>query len=165
MLKQVDNLARQVDGRYATDEELQFLEQYVQSFHLRAQTYQALQAAESEIVTQVLSHIQTTQPDLLHHNQGDISHKWKKDTIRVLRYSAIAMLMNDPHTLKERFLLWFQSIMRAFGTQSSCDLTYKVMQDVVKQKLTPVQASLFCPVLELNRQVLGGTSRTASTEV
>ena len=84
-----------------------------------------------------------------------MSAKWKRDTFRVLRYSAVAMLVNDPDTLRERFLFWFQTIMKAFGAQKSCNATYEVMQQVVKQHLTPVQASLFCPILEINRQVLG----------
>jgi hypothetical protein len=158
MLKQADTLVRCVEGRYATDAELEFLEKYAQGFRLRVQTYQAIRASEAEIVDQVQSRLQTVAPGLLHYGNSDISQKWRKDTIRVLRYSAIAMLMNDPETLKERFLLWFQTIMRAFGAQPSCNQTYDIMQDVVKQKLTPLQASLVCPILELNRQVLADTS-------
>jgi hypothetical protein len=61
--------------------------------------------------------------------------------------------------LKEQFLYWFQTIMQAFGAQEVCDLTYKVMQDVVKQSLPLPVANLLCPILELNRSLLGVAGR------
>jgi hypothetical protein len=57
--------------------------------------------------------------------------------------------------LRERLLFWFQTIMRAFGAQRSCNVTYTIMQEVVKQHLTAEQASLFLPILEVNRRILG----------
>ena len=157
MLSQLEKLSMDADGRFATDEELAFVDAYVQSFSLRVQTYQTLQLVESAIVQQVEAKMRAIDPMLFHSGKEDVSAKWKRDTVRVLRYSAIAMLMDDPETLRERFLLWFQSIMRAFGAEKSCNATYEVMQQVVKQHLTPQQASMFCPILELNRVALGKT--------
>lgn len=155
MLSQLEKLSMDTDGRFASDEELAFVDAYVQSFSLRLQTYQTLQLVESAIVQQVEAKMRSIDPMLFHHGKEDVSTKWKRDTVRVLRYSAIAMLMDDPETLRERFLLWFQSIMKAFGAEKSCNATYEVMQQVVKQHLTPQQASMFCPILELNRVSLG----------
>ncbi|XHX79599.1 MAG: phycobilisome protein [Stenomitos frigidus ULC029] len=155
MLSQLEKLSLETDGRFATDEELAFVEAYAQSFSLRVQTYQTLQLVESAIVQQVEAKMRSIDPLLFQNGKDDVSAKWKRDTVRVLRYSAIAMLMDDPETLRERFLLWFQSIMKAFGAEKSCNATYEVMQQVVKQHLTPQQASVFCPILELNRVALG----------
>lgn len=158
MLSQLERLSLNAEGRYAADDELQFVSDYVQSFYLRVETYQKLQAAESAIVQQVQARIRAIDPNLLKNGNEDLSAKWKRDTVRVLRYSAVAMLLNDPDSLRDRLLVWMQTIMRAFGAQRSCDVTYQVMQDVVKQHLTPIQASLFCPILELNRRSLGVTA-------
>lgn len=155
MLSQFSHLSLQADGRYADDAELQFISDYTQSFHLRLQTYEKLQASESQIVQQVYDKIRVLNPHLFRLGNDDLSNKWKRDTIRTLRYSAAAMLVNDPATLEERFLSWFQTIMRSFGAQRSCDLTYQVMQEVVKQHLTVTQANLFCPILALNQRYLG----------
>jgi hypothetical protein len=155
MLSQFDRLSQLVDGRYATDDELHVISDYTNSFQLRLETYLKLQAAEVDIVQQVQARLKAIDPALFQNGHQDMTAKWRRDTIRALRYSATAMLVNDPETLKERFLLWFQTIMRAFGTQRTCDVTYKIMQDVVKQHLTSAQANLFCPFLELNRQFLG----------
>ncbi|PSB28963.1 phycobilisome protein [Stenomitos frigidus ULC18] len=155
MLSQLEKLSLDTDGRYASDEELQFVGDYMQSFSLRVQTYQKLQSAEAAIVQQVEAKMRSLDPSLFNSGNDDVSAKWKRDTVRVLRYSAVAMLMNDPETLRERFLFWFQTIMKAFGAQKSCNATYVAMQEVVQQHLTPIQASLFCPILEINRQTLG----------
>lgn len=155
MLNQMQRLSLDTEGRYATDEELSFLTDYARSFELRVQTYQKLQASEAAIVQQVQTKMRSIDSTLFHHGKDDITNKWKRDTLRVLRYSAVAMLMDDPETLRERFLLWFQTIMRAFGAQRSCNVTYTVMQEVVKQHLTTTQAALFLPILEVTRRMLG----------
>ena len=156
MLSQLQKLSRDAEGRYATDGELQFIQDYLHSYRLRLQTYQRLHELESTIVQQVYEKLRSREPALFLQTTGDLSVKWKRDTIRVLRYSAIALLLDDPETLRERLLYWMQTIMRAFGAQHSCKLTYEVMQEVVKQCLTPPQSALFCAILEVNGQMLGG---------
>lgn len=155
MLSQFECLSLAMDGRYATDLELQFIVDYVQSFQPRLQAYLKLQELESTLVQQTYNKMRSIDASLFNYGNADASLKWKQDTIRVLRYTAIAVLMNDPDTLRERFLLWFQTVMRAFGTQRSCDMTYRVLQSVVKQHLSPSEADVVCPILELNRCTLG----------
>jgi hypothetical protein len=158
MLSQMQSLGQVVDGRYATDEELQFFSDYLQSFNLRLSAYARLQVAEATIVQQVQAKLQSLDPTLLQSGSEDVTGKWRRDTIRVLRYSAIAMLLNDADWLRDRLLYWMQTVMKAFGAQRSCDVTYQLMQDAVRQHLTPLEARLFCPILELNRTLLGGAS-------
>lgn len=157
MLSQIKRLSLETEGQYATDSDLQFLRDYVKSYGQRVETYHRIQSAETLIVSQVQQYMMSQDPTLFQGGESDLTAKWKRDTVRVLRYSAVAMLLNDPETLQERFLLWFQTIMRAFGAQRSCNATYEAMQHVVRQHLTPVQASLFCPILEINRHLLGGS--------
>ena len=158
MLSQIQYVSQVADGRYATDEELQFISSYLQSFEVRLSAYTRLQGAEATIVQQVQIKLRSLDPTLLHSGAEDVTAKWRRDTIRVLRYSAIAMLLNDADWLRDRLLYWMQTVMKAFGAQRSCDATYQLMQDVVQQHLTPAEARLFCPILELNRALLGGTS-------
>ncbi|HEY9750352.1 MAG TPA: hypothetical protein V6C63_16835 [Allocoleopsis sp.] len=158
MLSQIQYFSQAVDGRYATDEELQFLSDYLQSFDLRLSAYTRLQGAEATIIQQVQTKLRSLDPTLLQNGSEDLTAKWRRDTIRVLRYSAVAMLLNDADWLRDRLLYWMQTVMKAFGAQRSCDATYQLMQEVVRQHLTPPEAQLFCPILELNRALLGGTS-------
>lgn len=158
MLSQLKRLSLEVDGRYASDAELQFMTEYVQSFNLRLQTYQKLQELETTILQQAYIKIRSIDPTIFVHGKEDLSSKWKRDTSRTFRHVAVAVLMNDPDTMREHLLLWFQTIVRAFSLERHCNLTYQVLQDVIKQHLTPPQASLICPLLELARRSLGTTA-------
>ncbi|MBT9312918.1 globin family protein [Leptothoe kymatousa] len=155
MLSHIETLIREVDGRYATDNELLFMQNYLQTARLRFNAYQKIQKSERAIIQQVKQKLKATEPQLLRRGKADISAKWQRDTVRVLRFCAHAMLVADEEGLEESLLLWFQSIMRAFKAQQSCDITYKTMQDVVRQYLTPQEAELFCPILARARRLLG----------
>lgn len=155
MLSQFNRLALDSDGRYANDLELRFIEDYLQSYQMRMNIYKKLQDAEQKIVQQVYNKLRAQDPSLLINKQQDMTAKWKRDTIRVLRYSAVTVLTDDTATFQERLLLWFQSIMRAFGAQRSCEMTYIVMQEVTQQHFTPEEYSYIAPVLDLNRTAFG----------
>lgn len=158
MLSQLRRLKLETEGRYATDAELQVLTDYVQSFKARLQAYEALQATEDKVVQEAMTTIATRYPEVFRRGGETLMSKWKNDTVRVWRYTAITVLMNDPTTFQECFLLWFQTIMRSFDTQKSCDITYSVMQDVAAHHLPSESLALVSPVLELNRQVLSQKS-------
>ncbi|MBF2074434.1 MAG: phycobilisome protein [Synechococcales cyanobacterium C42_A2020_086] len=158
MLSQFEHLRRETDGRYASDAELEFAIDYVRSFNLRVQTYLKLQEIEAALVQQTYLQMRALNPAWFVHGNTDVSAKWKRDTIRVLRYVAVAVLTHDPDTFRERMLLWFQTIMRAFGAQQSCSMTYQVLQDIIRQHLTAPQAELVCPLLEMSRRAFGAAS-------
>jgi len=155
MLSKLKQLGTKADGRYASDVELQFMDSYITSFDSRIEAYRCIKAAETEIVGAVLAKLQTSYPKLLLPKGEDMQGKWKQDTLRVLRYSAMTVLLDDPELLRQQFLYWFQSIMQAFGAQEACNITYLVMQDVVKDRLPKNIADLLCPILEINRDLLG----------
>jgi hypothetical protein len=155
MLSKLQQLGTDADGRYASDDELKFMDTYINSFEVRANAYRQIKAAEKEIVESVLTKLQKSQPRLLATRGEDIQNKWKQDTFRVLRHSAMTVLLDDPELLRQQFLYWFQTIMQAFGAQEACNVTYLIMQDVVRSTLPKDVADLLCPILEMNRELLG----------
>lgn len=154
MLSQLDQLSVDADGRYASNEELMFLRTYLQSARLRFRLYQKLQRLEPQIVQEVLSKLKAEDPTLLQGDGQDLTAKWQRDTVRNLRYIASALLIDDTEMFKERLLLWFQTIMRSFQAQRSCNATYRVMQTVIQRHLTQEESDLVCPLLELSRSML-----------
>ncbi len=155
MLSQLKKLSVDMDGRYANDIELNFLIDYAKSYDLRLRTYRKLSIAEKEIVQQVEQRLKSLDPKMLADGGQDLTRKWRQDTIRVLRQSSAALLTNDLDGLRDGFLLWFQSIMKAFRAQRSCEATYTIMQSVIQKHLTIEEAELFLPILEMNRTALG----------
>ncbi|MDF0554742.1 phycobilisome protein [Kamptonema sp. UHCC 0994] len=151
MLSQLANLSVEADGRYAVQSELQFLKDYFQSLNLRLSAYKKIQAAEKEIIRDVETKILSTSPNLLLRGSQDATSKWRLDTVRVLRHSAAALLIDDRNRLRDRLLLWFQTILGSFQAKKSSEVTFQIMQDAIKQYLTAEEASLFIPILEMSR--------------
>ena len=158
MLSQCENLSQSTEGRYATDAELDFFLSYAESYPKRLSLYQKLQTIDSAIVNAVHERLMADHPQLLQSKKRNISTKWKRDTLRTLRLSAIAILLDDPATLQDRYLLWFQTVMGAYKAQKSCDMTYSIMQEVIQDFLEPDEINLLIPILELNRTALGMSS-------
>ena len=155
MLSQCEHLSQITEGRYATDVELAFFLNYAESYPKRLSLYQKLQTLDATIVKAVHKRLIADHPHLLQHKKQNISVKWKRDTLRTLRVSAIAILLNDPAALQERYLLWFQTVMGAYKASKSCDMTYSIMQEVIQDFLEPDESRLLIPILELNRTALG----------
>ncbi len=155
MLTRLRQLSIAADGRYLRDEEMQFMDAYLASFELRLSAYQKIQEAEAEIIRDVEAKLRALDPYLLMRGVEDFRNKWRADTVRVLRLSALAMLLDDEQRYKERFLYWFQTLMRAFRTQRSCEATYRFLQEVLSKYLTGDELNLIKPILETNRTLLG----------
>lgn len=155
MFQQLEQLSITTDGRYATDAELIFFQDYLKTARLRFSLYQKLQKLEPQLVQQLLTQLKQTRPELLQAGGVDLTAKWQRDTVRTLRYAAAAMLTDDPEIFKDRMLIWFQTIMKSFKAEQSCQETYQILQTLMKQALTPAEANLICPLLEMSRTILG----------
>jgi hypothetical protein len=155
MLQQLTELCLNTDGRYASDSELVFFQEYLKTARLRFSLYQKIQNLEVKLIQQVLATMKEKDPNLLKVGGTDLTAKWQRDTVRVLRYAATALLLDDPEIFKERMLLWFQTIMKSFKAEQSCEATYEALQTVFRTALTPDEAALFCPLLEMSRCTLG----------
>lgn len=155
MLQQIAELCAETDGRFANDSELTFFQDYLKTARLRFSLYQKLQSLEPKIVQEVLHQLKARDPNWFKSGNVDLTAKWQRDTVRTLRYAATALLVDDPEIFKERMLLWFQSIMKSFKAEQSCEATYQVMQSVFRSVLTAEEAALFCPLLEMSRCTLG----------
>ncbi|MBW4679633.1 MAG: phycobilisome protein [Microcoleus vaginatus WJT46-NPBG5] len=151
MLSKLTRLSVTVDGRYATAAELQFLKDYFKTFNLRLKAYKKIQAAEAEILRKVEAKVLSIDPNLFRSGSEDATAKWRLDTLRVLRYTSAALLTNDVERLRNGFILWFHTILRALEAERSANITYQVMLDVIKQYLTPAEAAIFSPIWELHR--------------
>lgn len=151
MLSQTKELLRAAEGRYATDAELQFLEDYANSFPARLKAYQMLRKQERELIKQTYSHLRSRHPEIFSGDKEAV-RKWQRDTIWVLRFSALAMLLDDVDALRDNLMLWFQTIMRAFGMQKTCYHTYATLKMVVVE-IMPEGGELLAEVIEANREL------------
>ena len=155
MLSQLARLSTEADGRYASAEELLFLKDYFQSLNHRISAYKKIQASETEIMRQVEAQMQSLDPNLFRRGTQDVTQKCRGDIVQVLRHSAAAMLIDDNERLRDRLLLWLQTILGAVQVRNTATVTYDVMKKVLKQYLTVEERNLFFPILDNNRTLLG----------
>ncbi len=158
MFTQLQRLSVEADGRYATPEELGFLKFYFETLPMRISTYQKLQKYESQILQKIQDKLLQINPKIFFKGSVNLTSKWRLDTIRILRYSAMVLLINDPDYLQESLLSWFATILQAFKLKDITQYTYKAMFDVLEDYLTPEEKILFFPLIELNLKILCKTS-------
>ena len=156
MLKQLARLSNEAEGRYASSAELQFIKDYVNSVDTRISAYEKIQLMEAEIVTKVAEMRSAAEPELFAKtSQVDGTSVCRRDFTNILRHSASALLFDDRDRMPENFLLWYKTIVRTFNYDRAAGVTYRVMEEVTQEYLTPQESALFNPILQLNQVVLG----------
>ena len=154
MLKQLARLSLEADGCYATERELQFLKNYLQSIDQRISAYEKIRDAEEEIIAQTKAKMNSQNPNLFIRGSRDLSSIWQRDVINILRCSLAAMLIDDLDWLRDSLLLWHRTIVNAHKTQHISQVTYEVIPGIIRQYLTAEEAELIMPVLQLDQSIL-----------
>ncbi|AFZ37116.1 phycobilisome protein [Stanieria cyanosphaera PCC 7437] len=156
MLTQLTRLSLEVDGRYATDQELQFLEEYLDSVDLRIRTYEKIRDHEAEIIPEVEAKMRALNQNNQLFVMGDYEIEiCRRDRKNAICYSCTAMLMDDLDRLREGTLIWFQTIVRAIGWKRYVQNHYPTIQEVIKNYLTPEEAELIMVVFQVEHNILG----------
>ncbi len=149
MLKELADLTIEVDGRYAQDYELQFLEDYLESQSARISAYNKIKTLNEEMIEQVKLVKQKRNPEF-----EDYYPTCKRDFKNLLHYLAAALLFDDLERLRTSSLVWFQSIARAYNFEEDNNDTYDILLEVIPQFFSAEELKVALPVFELNRAVL-----------
>ena len=105
-------------------------------------------------MAQTKAQIDAKNPNLFNRDSQDLSSVWRRDVGIILRCSAAAMLINDLDRLREGLLLWHRTIVNANKTLPISQETYDVLSESIKQYLSPEEAELMMPALQLDQSVL-----------
>lgn len=123
------------DGRYLTAQELQPLEQFVQSYADRLDTYQQISQHSDKLVLQALRQLAQSHPELIQkHGQ-----RCKYDMTEVLRYMALAILRDDDIFFKEQIVAWLDTILVAHHRTTHCVTAYRYLSEAMSRSL-PIAA-------------------------
>jgi Phycobilisome protein len=155
MLNQLNRLSIVADGRYATESELQFLKDYLQTVDLRVQAYEKIREAEEPIINELDSRVRAANPDLFRDATEEYMSFCFRDRKSVVRLSAAAMLMEDLDNLRNGFLCWYRTIINAFSYQRAAEINYKVLPSVLAEHLDAQEMQLLQPALRLDQSILG----------
>ncbi|MFM2429730.1 MAG: hypothetical protein RLZZ511_943 [Cyanobacteriota bacterium] len=154
MLNQLAKLGLESEGRYATTAELQFLKYYMTTLDQRISAYEKIRDAEFQIMAAATAQARASNPAIFMRGEQDLTSMAQRDCSLVLRCAAAALLIDDLDRLRDSLLLWHQTIIKAVKTDHISQAMWKVLPDVVKQYLSPEEATIVMPVLQLNQALL-----------
>jgi hypothetical protein len=154
MLNQLERLSLEVEGRYATAQELQVLKDYFPTINPRLSAYQKLRDGEGEIIARLESRMREKQPNIFNMGDKDVTEFYRRDTKTALKISLAAMLIDDLDRIRENLLLWYLTIIKAFKFQHVITLAYKTMPEIIEPMLTAEEYACIKPILLLNQTVL-----------
>jgi hypothetical protein len=141
MNTEIKELIERAQDRYLETEELDVLEDYIQSLPERIDLYKLLRDRELDIMQSVADR---TEGELPQAATEDLE-RGIKNLILVIRYCAMGVLLNDEDFIKVRLLKWLEQIVSQFDMRSLNETLYKSLNQVLKEELSAEQLSLLQP--------------------
>jgi hypothetical protein len=141
MNTEIKDLIERAQDRYLETEELDLLEDYIQSLPERIDLYKLLRDRELDIMQSVADRTEGELPQIV---AADLE-RGIKNLILVTRYCAMGMLLNDEDFIKVRLLKWLEQIVSQFDMRSLNDTLYKSLNQVLKEELSAEQLGLLQP--------------------
>ncbi|MGK7932915.1 MAG: allophycocyanin [Microcystaceae cyanobacterium] len=157
MLYQLTQLSIDTDGRYATDAELQFLEDYLESAETRISAYEKIRDSEETWLHHLTMRVRGLNPQQILFQRGnyDMTGIWERDMRMLMYCTTAAMLINDLDRLREGTLIWHQTITKAQKVQKITHETFGLLAEIIGQYLTPEETKCIVPALQLDQAILG----------
>lgn len=150
MHQHLETLFDEAENRYLKPEELKLLSQYVESLPQRMEAYRLLRDQEIELMQQVADQLQAALPQ----EKTEALERSIKNALLMLRYCAMAMLLNDESFVVERLLGWLSRTMQAYDSQKIDATLYRLLNQRLTQVFSPQQMSLLSPPLLLAQKSL-----------
>jgi Phycobilisome protein len=155
MLKNFSRLSIETDACFATDSDLKFIQDYLEQVDQKIAAYEKIRSQEIAIVESWQELKRQYPQDLFSQNGRDISEICHRDTTNILRFSAVTMLFDDLDRLRDGFLIWYQTIAKSYQYKSYAQINYRLVQTVIRQFLTPEEATMIIPAFQLEQSILG----------
>lgn len=133
------------DGRYLSPEELRSLEQYVNSYAMRLETYQKLSQNSDAIVLSALKKFARVHPEIIQQS----GKRCQYDMGEVLRYIALSILRDDEFLFLEKVMFWLDTVLRAHRKQAACSKAYQYLQEAIEESLSPSNCDLIRPYINI----------------
>ncbi|MBD2177749.1 hypothetical protein H6F42_12580 [Pseudanabaena sp. FACHB-1998] len=143
MIPKIQELINQAQDRYLATDELGQMEGYVTSLPERLKLYKVIRDREIDILQTVADQVAS---ELASVTDEELE-AGVKNLILVLRYCSMAMLLNDENFLKERLLNWLEGIMSMRDMRRLNETLYKLLNQVLRQQISPSQLALIQPLI------------------
>ena len=125
------------------------LGQYVGSLADRIRAYRQLREWEVNLVQELVDRL----PAELKENKGSLEQSIKQ-TVLILRYAALGMLVDDVNLGRRRLEGWLPTMVSVYQTQAIDTLLQRSLNQQLPRILTDSQFALLKPALESAQQLL-----------
>lgn len=139
----------QPDKSYLTAQELNSLGRYVGSLADRVRAYRQLREWEVNLIQELVDRL----PTPLKENTSSLEQSIKQ-TILILRYAALGMLVDDVNLGRRRLEGWLPAMVTVYQTQAIDTLLLRSLNQQLPRLLTDSQFALLKPSLESAQQLL-----------
>lgn len=154
MQSDIEALVHQAEEDYLKQPDIELFRQHAASLQKRLETYECLRDGEIAIFQPIVKQLMETYPQ----ENPQLLEKVLKHWVSVLRYCAMAMLLNNPEYLEYRLLEWLSDIVKAHQMESLESTLYELLLSSLSTVLAQQQLALLQPFLEQARVALLGTS-------
>ncbi|MBR8827939.1 MAG: phycobilisome protein [Gomphosphaeria aponina SAG 52.96 = DSM 107014] len=144
MQPELEAFLYEAEERYLSQEEIQDFQAHIDRFKQRLATYENLREGEIAIFQPVADRLSEKFPT----EKDDILEQALKHWLAVMRYSAMAMLLNNPEFLQRRLLEWLTPSIQAHQLETVEKKLYELLQKQLKELLPEEQLALMQPFLE-----------------
>ncbi|MBX2862143.1 MAG: hypothetical protein KTR27_01195 [Leptolyngbyaceae cyanobacterium MAG.088] len=139
----------QPDKGYLTAQELDQLGQYVGSLSDRIRAYRQMREWEVNLIQELVDRLPTD----LKENSSALEQSIKQ-TVLILRYAALSMLVNDDNLGRRRLESWLPTVVKVYQTATIDTLLQRSLSQQLPRLLTDSQFALLKPALESIQQLL-----------
>ncbi|MEO1131077.1 MAG: allophycocyanin [Cyanobacteria bacterium J06639_1] len=156
MLNTVNQLSREIDGRYATADELQEIKDYLSTADRRISAYKKIRDVEQKIIDEIEARMLKEDAYIFRKGSKDLTGNYQYDTKNIMRCTAAAVLMDTLDRLRDDILLWQATVVKSFKVEHLAYRAYQLMPDVMRQYLNEEEMKLVMPALYLNQTIFDG---------
>lgn len=161
MHSDIQTILYQAEEHYLKGQEITFFQISTSSLAKRLETYKCLRDREIAIFQPIAEELVR----VYSHENPQVLEKALKHWLAVMRYSAMAMLLNNPEYLESRILEWLSEMVQAHQMQSVentiCDLLLSRLEKVLSQQ----QLALLQPFLEQAQTTLLGEQMLSTEQI
>ena len=152
MHPEIEALLDQAENRFLKAEELTAFKRQAATLSQRLKIYEFLREKEESIFQPVANKLEETFPD----EKQETLERSLKHWLLVLRYCAMAMLLNDQAFLEQRLLDWLSGIVEAHQTKKIEATICNLLQTRLKELLSEQARAILQPFLDQAQSILIG---------
>ncbi|MFN4065730.1 MAG: phycobilisome protein [Thermosynechococcus sp.] len=152
------NLYYKAEEKYLSNVDIKVFRHHIESLQQRLSTYEFLRDHEIEIFQPVADALQKQYPT----ENPQTLEQVLRQAIALLRYAAMAMLLNNPEFLQHRLLEWLTAVVHAHQTQTLWRSCHELLSGRLKEMLPDAEQDLVLPLLEQAQATLVGVPAVVS---